>query len=280
MRRLINIAGGAFLAFAAGSATLAQDRAVVPNFFDPQDRFEKPDLTDLPRLRFLTVTDFPPFSYIDADRALVGYHVELAREICDRLDVEAKCEIQALPFADLEKALADGEGEAILAGIAVTGDTRGRLAFTRPYFRLPARFAAPAGRVPSERLGSGLQGLNVAVRRGSAHEAYLRTFFPGATPVPVAGNAEAAKAVADGEAGLVFSDALGLARFMASADGADWSFVDEAFGDPNYFGGGLAIAVRPGEDELLNALNHALVALNERRVLEELYLRHFPIGLY
>ena len=41
-----------------------------------------------------------------------------------------------------------------------------------------------------------------------------------------------------------------------------------------------ALHLRPDDDDLLNALNYALVSLNEKRVLEELYLRHFPIGLY
>ena len=280
MRRLINMACATFVALATMTSASAQDRAVVPNFFDPQDRFEKPDVVDLPRLRFLTVTDFPPFSYVDASRTLVGYHVELAREICDRLGVQAICEIQALPFADLEKALTSGEGEAIMAGIAMTGETRARLDFTRPYFRLPARFAAPSDHALGDALAGGLNGKKIAVRGRSAHEAYLRTFFSDANVVPVADNFEAVKAVSDGKADLVFSDALGLALFMSSAAGDGWAFVGDAFGDASYFGGGLAIAVRPGEDELLNSLNHALVALNERRVLEELYLRHFPIGLY
>ena len=275
MRRNFNIAV-ASLAILFAAVASAQDRAVIPNFFDPQDRFEKPDLTDLPRLRFLTVTDFPPFSFVDEERQLVGYHVELAREICERLGVEAKCEIQALPFADLEKALADGEGEAIMAGIAVTPQSRARLAFTRPYFRLPARFAGlrAGGLFDPSRAGQ-----RIAVREGTAHEAYLRRFFPTATVQPFETDEAARAAVREGRADLVFGDALGLSRLMAAPD-APWRFVGGAFGDPAYFGRGLAIAVRPDDAELLNGLNHALVALNEKRVLEELYLRHFPIGLY
>lgn len=265
------------LALLFAGAAAAQERAVIPNFFDPQDRFEKPDIADLPRLRFLTVTDFPPFSYVDADRQLVGYHVELARAICERLDAEAKCEIQALPFAELEKALLAEEGEAIMAGLAITSGSRGRLAFTRPYFRLPARFAAPGGRAPTNPLDAGAR---VAVRKGTAHEAYLRRFVPAASLNAYGTDVAARAAVADGKADVYFGDALRLSRFFATPEGTGWRFVGGAYGDPSYFGRGLAIAVRPDSPELLNALNHALVDLNEKRVLEELYLRHFPIGLF
>ena len=279
MRRNFNILFIAFGALLAGIAA-AQERAVIPNFFDPQDRFEAPDLTDLARLRFLTVTDFPPFSYVDSEKQLVGYHVELARAICDRLALEEKCEIQALPFAELEKALTDGEGEALLAGIAVTAGTRERLAFTRPYFRLPARFVARRGVALEDALASGLDGRSVAVRKGTAHEAYLARFFPAAAAKPFETDDAALAALEAGEADLLFSDALRLSQVLAGPKGAALRFVGGPYGDPAYFGRGLAIAVRPEDDVLLQALNHALVALNEKRVLEELYLRHFPIGLY
>ena len=83
--------------------TNAQQDPVIPNFWDPQERFIKPNVKDLPRLRFLTTTDFPPFSYIDKDKRLTGFHVELARAICAELEVLPVCQIQALPFADLQK---------------------------------------------------------------------------------------------------------------------------------------------------------------------------------
>ena len=270
------------LALLAALAALpaAAQRAVVPNFFDPQDRFEKRDVSALPRLRFLTVTDFPPFSYIDGDRQLVGYHVDLARALCERLDLENKCEIQALPFAELEKALANGEGEALMAGIAISAPSRERLAFTRPYFRLPAQFVAPASAASTLGDGTDWRGRRVAVRKGTAHSAFLQRFFPETIRIEVDSDAAALDAVRKGEAEAVFGDALRLARLVAGSGGREWRFAGGAYGDPAYFGRGLAIAVRPDDAELLGALNHALVDLNEKRVLEELYLRHFPIGLY
>ncbi|MEL7429834.1 MAG: transporter substrate-binding domain-containing protein, partial [Pseudomonadota bacterium] len=67
---------------------LAQTRDVfIPNFWDNSERLQKPDLDQLPRLRFLTTTDFPPFNFIDRKRRLSGFHVDLAREICTQLGV-------------------------------------------------------------------------------------------------------------------------------------------------------------------------------------------------
>ena len=59
----------------------------------------------LVRLRFLTSVDFPPFNFTDQNGKLAGFNVDLAREICNELEIAAKCEIQALPFADMTEAL-------------------------------------------------------------------------------------------------------------------------------------------------------------------------------
>lgn len=271
----------AALAPGLASAQVAQAPSgpVIPNFLDPSDRFTKPDVSALERLRFLTVTDFPPFSFIDADRQLVGFHVELARTICEELEVEAVCEIQAVPFTELEAALGRGEGEAIMAGLAVTPETRARLDFTRPYFRLPARFLARADAQLAEPVGAALAGRPVAVIDGTAHAAFLRRHFGRTIIQTYPTRALALKALEDGKVEALFDDGLALSRVLQRRPGA-FRFAGGPFLDPAFFGHGLAIATRPNDDALTRALNYALVALNDSGRFEELYLRHFPIGLF
>ena len=72
------------------SVASAQNIA-IPNFWDPQERFIKPNVKNLQRLRFLTTTDFPPFSYIDKSKRLSGFHVDLARAICSELELDRAC---------------------------------------------------------------------------------------------------------------------------------------------------------------------------------------------
>jgi len=67
----------------------------VPNFWDPNNRPEKPN-TPIAAIRFLTSDGFPPFNFVSADGRLTGFNVELARAICEAL--EAECTIQMRPF--------------------------------------------------------------------------------------------------------------------------------------------------------------------------------------
>lgn len=70
-----------------GSHNTSAQEGFVPNFWDKHERFVKPDMSDIQRLRFLTTTDFPPFNFIDRNKRLTGFNVDLARAICQELDL-------------------------------------------------------------------------------------------------------------------------------------------------------------------------------------------------
>jgi polar amino acid transport system substrate-binding protein len=135
---------------------LAKADPAIPSFWDTRERLVKPDMTELKRLRFITTTDFPPFSFIDASGRLSGFHVDLARAICSELDITDRCQIQALPWNEHAKALAEGEGEALLSGLAVSSENREKYIFSRPYLSFPARFVAQ-GRADGNEPGSARQ---------------------------------------------------------------------------------------------------------------------------
>ena len=53
---------------------------LVPGFWDPRRRPERPDLSRLNVIRFLTETDYPPFNLAGPDGQPQGFNVDLARE--------------------------------------------------------------------------------------------------------------------------------------------------------------------------------------------------------
>src|SRR5271163_2113245 len=122
----------------------AQPRVAVPGFWDPRRRPERPDLSRIQSIRFLTELDYPPFDYAGADGNPAGFNVDLARLLCAEINVT--CTIQARRFDLLLDALNDksGGGDAVIASIASNADTRRQADFTDPYYRTPARFVARA----------------------------------------------------------------------------------------------------------------------------------------
>lgn len=274
----------AFLALAAPSLACAQTIAAepqIPVLWDTKERLPKPDLSALPRLRFLTTTDFPPFNFFDDQGRLSGFHIDLARAICAELDVAEKCQIQALPWKELDGALRAGEGEAIVAGTAVTAASREDYAFTRPYLQFPARFIMPKATAVAEPIWEKLQGKRVGVLGASAHERMLRDYFDAVKVIPYPSPEKLYDGLKAGNIDAAFGDGLRLSFWLASPESDDCCrFAGGPYLAPDYVGAGMAIATRKQDDVLLAAFNYALQEITVDGTFAELYLRYFPIGFY
>jgi polar amino acid transport system substrate-binding protein len=258
----------------------AKQAVVVPNFWDPRRRIERPPAGALPPIRFITTDDFPPFNFLDANGRLTGFNVDLARAICTELAM--RCTIQARPFAELADRLVDKTADAAIAGIAVTAASRERLDFSDVYLRNPARFIVRKQDQALAMTPEGLRGKTLAVVSHTAHEAYLAAMFPevGRKLYP---DADAARlAVKNGEADAHFGDGLQLSFWLESeaADGC-CAFAGGPYLESRFFGQGYAIAIaRSPNNDLKRAINAALQAIYEKGVYAELYLRYFPLGFF
>lgn len=274
-----------FIVFAAAiliaTTTAPAQTPQVPTFWDAAEPLQKPELGALPRLRFLTTTDFPPFNFLDPQGRLSGFHVDLARAICTELNLVDRCEIQALPWDELEQALQEGEGEAILAGLAVTGQTRSNYAFSRAYLQFPARFVMPKAKAVQEPLYEKLKGKRVGVLAGSAHERMLRDEFGAVQAVAYDGADPLHADLKAGKIDAVFGDGLKLSFWLNETDAADCCrFVGGPYLAPEYFGTGMAIAVKEQDAALAAALDYALQQVSVKGAFAELYLRYFPVSFY
>ncbi|WP_377298387.1 transporter substrate-binding domain-containing protein [Rhizobium sp. SGZ-381] len=253
----------------------------MPVFFDGNERLAKPDLSTVPRLRVLMTVDFPPFSFVDQTGRLSGFHVDLVRDICAELGIEAKCQIQAMPFGDLEAALLAGDGEAVAAGITVTPALREKFAFSRPYMTIPARFAKHRAVVLTGETGAALDGRPVGVVAGTVHERMLKAFFPRIRPVSFDTQDAMLEAVKIRAVDAVFSDALRLPFWVASPASGDCCTL---FGGPylseRFLGEGLMLMARPNTPQVVAGFDYALAQLARKGRLQEIYLRYFPNGFY
>lgn len=252
-----------------------------PIFWDPTEIYQKPDISGITRLRFLTTTDFPPFNHTDANGHLAGFNIDLARDICTVLKITQNCEIQAMPFAEVEDALASGQGDAIIAGLATTPQTRSRFLFTRSYFRFPARFVTQRGKADSIWKNSALDNKRIGVLAGSAHEKMFRAYFPEASTVTYVRADWMFSDLQNGNIDGIFNDGMRLAFWLGGSNSRNCCvFSGGPYFATDYLGSGLSIAVRKDQRALADALNYALKSLEESGKTSELYLRYFPVGFY
>jgi polar amino acid transport system substrate-binding protein len=253
--------------------------AVVPDFWDPKRRIERPPANAVQAIRFLTTDDFPPFNFVDAGGHLTGFNVDLARAICSELGVP--CTIQARQWDDLTNHLADKTADAVIAGTAISPQSRADLDFSDVYLRLPARFVVRRSEAKLDISPEGLRNHTLAVVTGTAHEAYLASMFPEIARKLYPTEAAARDAVKSGAADAHFGDGLQLSFWLASANASDCCvFAGGPYLDPRFFGQGYAIAFAKDALPLKHAVNAALQAIYEKGIYAELYLRYFPVGFF
>lgn len=248
----------------------------LPYHADPSAREVLPSTNAVPAIRFLTTADFPPFNFRDNSGELIGFNVDLAKRIC--AEVNVACTIQAWPWDQAGNALSDNQGDALIAGLAMSAETGATFDFSATYLALPGRFVTRAPDIGVFDVNA-LGGKSVAVRAGSTHETFLKRYLPEATLAPFGSEIDALVAMRDGEADSFFGDAM-RASFWLNENLDCCGFAGDAYFRPQLFGEGLAVAVPAGKDAVRHAIDWALVRLKDNGALDELYLRWFPVGFY
>lgn len=251
----------------------------IPSYWDARRRLDRIDLTRVPQIRFLTEDDYPPFNFAGPDGRPIGFNVDLARAICDELKVP--CTIQVRRFDTLTESLDRNAGDAVIASLAITPDIRRRYEVSDRYLDLPARFMMRRDTQLTLATPEGLAGRSIAVVEGTAHEAYIAAFFRGSALRRYPSLEAARKALTEREVDVLFADAATNGFWLSGEASAECCrFLGAAFPDDRYFGDGISIVMRRGNEPLRLAINHALQRLWERGVYAELYLKAFPMGIY
>lgn len=268
--------------------TIEQIMALQLPLPNPERAPAEPEAAAAPEPRreivILTEGAYPPFNYRDESGALAGFDLELSRALCERIEVQ--CRFVAKPWAQLVPALREGEGDAIAASILIPSPGRETpasgegLILTDRYYSTPGRFAARRNAVPPAATPSGLAGRSIAVQAGSIHQAYASMRFPNAKLETFPSLEEAERALAAGEADLLFADRNALLRWSASAEGACCRVVGPDYGDAAYFGKGAAIVLREEDAALRDEFDAALEAAVADGTYARISAEYFSGSIY
>lgn len=105
-------------------------------------------------------------SYRKADGQLTGFSVEIARALCDEMQV--RCEFRVTTLARVVDAVASGELDIGAVSLLDTPERRARILLAQSHSRSLSLWFARPGVLP------GAPGVRVAVVKGSAQESYVR----------------------------------------------------------------------------------------------------------
>ncbi len=93
---------------------------------------------DWSKIRIATDGAYAPWSDTDSSGKLVGFELDLAEDLCKRMNAE--CEIIPQAWDGMIPALQAGKYDAIMAGMSITDKRKKVITFSRNYAATPARF--------------------------------------------------------------------------------------------------------------------------------------------
>jgi arginine/ornithine transport system substrate-binding protein len=234
---------------------------------------------EIKKVRIGTEGAYPPFNYIDPTGQLQGFDIDIAKALCEAGGVE--CEFVVQDWDGLIPGLLAKKFDAIIASMSITEERKQRVNFTNKYYQTPARFVAKKGddiQISKE----GLAGKTVGVQRATVSENFIRDNFGQNINIKsYATQDEANMDLVSKRLDLVFADAVVLMEGFLNTDaGKDYEFIGPSYTNKEWFGDGIGIAVRKGDDELLKMLNKAIEKIRNDSTYKEINDQYFDFDVY
>jgi polar amino acid transport system substrate-binding protein len=216
-----------------------------------------------------------PFEFVDGSGQLIGFDVELARALGERMGLEVQF-VANLSFDGLYDALTADRVDMVISAMVVDMDRSADFAFSTPYFDAGQVLVVGPGSADVDGMKD-LDGRVLAVELGSEGDSVARRWARRLTDLSLLHTDSAKEAlavVAEGRADAALTDRA-TALMTLRDEGPFWATNGEGrralavSGEP-VTGEQYAIVVRRDSSALLQALNQALVELRRDGALEAL----------
>ncbi|AWM86246.1 transporter substrate-binding domain-containing protein [Microvirga sp. 17 mud 1-3] len=260
-RRLTAMAG-LFFWLAATPAT-AQDTS-------------QPKAPDSPTIRIAIEGAYPPFNYME-NNELQGFEVDLGKALCDVM--KADCVFVQHEWEGIQRGLLNREYDAVMSSLEITEKRQKRLAFSKPYYRIPAIFIAPKESSLNGVTPSALAGRKIGATDRSDHLDYLRQNYKGAEIIPYSTPVEANLDLLVGRIDAVFGDKRALAEFLKSREGECCRILGPAPADPPYRRQFYGVGMRKEDTALKARFDEAIDKVMADGTYDRIRAKYFPFDI-
>ena len=212
-------------------------------------------------------TEFPPMGFVDESGESVGFDIDVAREVCNRLGIELVC--QGIDWDTKEEYLNDGRIDCIWNGMSVTPNRAEAMTLSEPYMKNELIFVA-AGSSDVKELKD-LVGKKVGVQTGSTAQDALEAsdIFADVIMVESDTQQENVRKLFDGEVDAALLDSV-AAYYSIFSSNDKYYILPETLGREEY-----AIGFRKGDLALRDAVQETISAMKADGTLGEISTKWF-----
>ena len=228
---------------------------------------------------------YAPFNFRDADGELMGYDVDVAKGVAGIIgaDLEFVCQ----QWDGMIPALLPNKFDLIIASMSITEKRLEKMDFSDTYRISVGRLVGrkDAGWELFDDAGNPIPenfaGLKVGLERATTYADWFENELPEAEVVLYDSNEALYLDLVNGRTDMIMTNPMkAYLRFLSQEDGGGFEFVSPQIDEKKYFGIGVGIGLRKGNDELKARLNAAIKTLTEDGSLERYALQYFPFAIH
>jgi len=229
-------------------------------------------------LKIGTEGAYPPFNNLTADGKLEGFDIDIANALCDEMKV--KCEFVTQDWDGMIPALLAGKFDAVIASMSITDERKQKVDFTHKYYQTPPAIVAPKDSDIKGVTKEDLAGKTIGAGTATTHFNYAEKTYTDSTIKAYPTSQEFLLDLANGRVDAVTDDISVLEEWLKTPDGACCKVVGTIATVPEIHGEGAGIAIRKGEQGLVDKFNAAIDAIRASGKYKEINDKYFSYDVY
>ncbi len=216
----------------------------------------KPHQNPVRTIRIASEGARPPYNYFENNK-LAGFEIDLAQDLCARMKVT--CIFVTQNWDGLIPGLLAHQYDAIMAAMEITDEAKEKIAFSKPYIRMPSAIVTLKEHATLDTSPDGLVGKKIGVESGGTHRTYAEAVYKQSEIRSYASLEEAILDLAEGRVDLVIGDKDAVESFLTTRrEGQCCVVAADVPRDPAYFGDGIGIGLRKDDTSLKVMFEKAL----------------------
>lgn len=238
-----------------------------------------PAPAEMPELKVAIDPTYEPFTFKTADGKPTGFDVDIAEALC--AEMKRKCVYVEQVWDSMIPGLQAKKYDVIISSMSITDERKQAVDFSDKYYATPSRIVVKEGTAYTD--PASLKGKKIGVLKGSTQEKYaMGELEPaGVNVVPYEAQDQVYLDIKSGRLDGTVADQVEVnGGFLRKDEGKGYGFVGPVLDDIKYFGYGVGVALRKGEDDLRNQLNAAIAAIRGNGVYETVAKKYFDFDPY
>ena len=216
---------------------------------------------------------YPPFNSIDSNNELQGFDIDIAKALCEKMQVE--CTFVTQDWDGMIPALTSGKYDAIIASMSITDERKQVIDFTDKYYTNSLTFVASDESGFTAVGPADLAGKTLGAQSSTVSATFLEENYGESDIKLYPTQDEVNLDLVAGRIDMLFVDKLPGLEWLKTADGGNYEFVGTDLPTD-----GVGAGVRQADTDLRDQISEAIVAIKADGTYDKINAKYFPFSIW